>query len=55
MQLAGSFDDAPFIDNAFEDLQIDKVHRSRTYSTIENDIFSIIRYHRTIDAPNLAS
>jgi hypothetical protein len=27
MQLAGSFDDASFIDNAFEYLKIDKVHR----------------------------
>jgi len=30
MQPAGSFDDAAFIDNAFEYLKIDKVHRSQS-------------------------
>ena len=55
MQLAGSFDDAAFIDNASEDLKIDKVHRKATYSDIENEMFSIIRYHRTTDAPIPAS
>ena len=55
MQLAGSFDDTAFVDNASEDLKIDKVHRKAAYSDMENDMFSIIRYIRTSDAPIPAS
>jgi hypothetical protein len=31
MQLARSFDDAAFVDDAFEDLKIDEIHRGNSF------------------------
>ena len=45
MQLAGSFDDASFIDNAFEYLKIDKVHRRQSILILRmlcSQLFDII-------------
>ena len=50
MQLTRGFDDATFIDDAFEYLKIDKVHRSNS-SIIENDMVLVIRHRRSIGPP----